>query len=208
MQLQGIEYHEGFIHNIKNTDVAYVIYVPIPHNFFVGNCPKIGTIHAFVFLDELQHPEVRNMSYMKYAKKIGFFAIGPDVESTNNVKSLGFITDVRKLIRLYLKMHTLVYASRTDVFPLTLLEAAACRVPIIAFPTRAIRGLGLPLFYATSTNEFAQKINEIQDMWQAKKEDYVKLADIVRVEMIAYDVNKVFPKFLDVLKEVAAFSAS
>jgi len=66
----------------------------------------------------------------------------------------------------------------------------------------------LPLFYATSTNEFAQKINEIQDMWQAKKEDYVKLADIVRVEMIAYDVNKVFPKFLDVLKEVAAFSAS
>lgn len=71
MQLQGIEYHEGFIHNIKNTDVAYVIYAPIVHNFFVGNCPKIGAIHAFVFLDELQHPEIRNMSYMNFAKEFG-----------------------------------------------------------------------------------------------------------------------------------------
>jgi len=297
MSLQGIEYHENLIHNINNADVAYFIYAPILHNLFVGSCPKIGAIHAFVFLDELQHPEVRRMSYVNFAnefgiprfmshlyfrrvkhkrlngfdaihvinkealrsfqgknkvyyvpnwidtshfkptenknekfsvlftgrkakgfssfvkiaeflkeKEIDFFAIGPDVESVNNVKSLGFITDVKTLISLYSKMHLLIYTSGIDVFPLTLLEAAACKVPIIAFPTKAIKGLNLPLFYATSTNEFAQKINEIQDMWQAKKEDYLKLADRMRVEIIRYDVNIVFPKFLSMLKEVAACS--
>jgi len=299
MQLQGIEYHESFIHNIKNADVAYVVYAPIVHNFFVGNCPKIGAIHAFVFLDELQHPEITNMSYVNFVKEFGiprfisrlyfnrlehkrlngfdgihvinkeafrkfqgkkrvyyvpnwidtsyfkpieeknekfsvlftgrktkgfssfvkiadylkekeidFFAIGPDVESTNNVKSLGFITDVKKLIWLYSKMHILVYTSRIDVFPLTLLEASACKVPIIAFPTKAIKGLDLPLFYATSTNEFAQKIYQIQDMWKTKKEDYLKLADSMRVEATRYDVNNVFPKFLDMLREVATLSAN
>jgi len=298
-QLQGIKYHENFIHSIKNVDVSYFIYAPLVHNFFVGNCPKIGAIHAFVFLDELQHSEIKHMTHTNFIKEFGilrfishlyfdkvehkypngfdaiqvinrealrkfhgkkrvyyipnwidtslfkpvedknerfsvlftgrkakgfpsfvkiadllkekgidFFAIGPDVESVNNVRSLGFITDVKKLINLYSKMHLLVYTSKIDVFPLTLLEATACKVPVIAFPTKAIKGLALPLFYATSTNEFAQKILQIQDMWQTKKDDYLKLTDSIRVETIKYDVNNVFPKFLDMLKEVAAFSTS
>jgi len=297
--LQGIEYHESFIHKIRDADVAYFVYAPLVHNLFAGKFPRIGALHAFVFLDELQHTEIRTMSHANFIrcfgfsrfvsniyfdkiekkklrgfdavhvinnealklfngekrvyyvpnwidtsrfkpveekgtkfsvlftgrrtkgfftfveianllknKEIDFIAIGPDLESTENVKNLGFITDVEELIRLYSKVHLLVYTSKTDVFPLTLLEAAACKIPIVALPTRAIQGLNLPLFYATSVKEFAQVICELQNVWQTRKEDYIKLAEGMRSEAIQYDLNNVFPKFLDMLKEVAMLSAS
>jgi glycosyltransferase involved in cell wall biosynthesis len=141
-------------------------------------------------------------------KEIDFIAIGPDLESTGNVKNLGFITDVEELVRLYSKVHFLVYTSKTDVFPLTLLEAAACKIPIVALPTRAIQGLNLPLFYATSVKEFAEVIFELQKVWQTRKEDYAKLAEEMRARAAQYDLNNVFPKFLDMLKEVATLSAN
>jgi len=297
--LQDVEYHENFIHNIRDVDVAYFVYAPLVHNLFVGKFPRIGAIHAFVFLDELQHTEIRTMSHANFIrcfgfsrfisnlyfdkfeknklrgfdavhvinnealklfhgekrlyyvpnwidtsrfrsvedkgtrfsvlftgrrakgfstfveiahllrnKEIDFIAIGPDLESIGNVKNLGFITDVEELIRLYSKVHLLVYTSKTDVFPLTLLEAAACKIPIVALPTKAIQGLNLPLFYATSVKEFAQVICELQNVWQTRREHYIKLSDGMRAEAIKYDLNDVFPKFLDMLKEVATLSAN
>lgn len=297
--LQGIEYHESFIHNIRDADVSYFVYAPLVHNLFVGKSPRIGALHAFVFLDELQHTEIRTISHADFIrcfgfsrfvsniyfdrfekrklrgfdavhvinrealklfngekrvyyvpnwidtsrfkpveekstkfsvlfagrrtkgfstfveianllknKEIDFIAIGPDLESTGNVKNLGFITDVEELIRLYSKVHFLVYTSKIDVFPLTLLEAAACKIPIVALPTRAIQGLNLPLFYATSVKEFAQVTCELQNVWHTRREHYIKLSDGMRAEAIKYDLNDVFPKFLDMLKEVATLSAN
>lgn len=293
--LRDIEYHEGFIHNIKNADVAYFVYAPLVRNLFIGKCPRIGAIHAFVFLDELQHSDVRTMNQVDFLKEFGFsrfvsslyfnrfergklngfdaihainsealqsfphegarvyyvpnwidtsrfnavaeknerfqvlftgrrskgfstfveiayllrnreidfLAIGPDLESTKNVKHLGFIADVEELIKLYSRVHALVYTSKIDVFPLTLLEAAACKIPIIASPTGALHGLGLPLIYAKSLNEFAQAICNLQDSWQMRREAYDIMAERMRTEATKYDVNNVFPKFLDMLKEVA-----
>ncbi len=295
--LQDIEYHENFIHNIRDVDVAYFIYAPLVHNLFVGEFPRIGGIHAFVFLSELQHIEIgtmndanfiRNFGISRFiskfcfekiekkklsgfdaihvineeafklfrgekrvyyvpnwidtlhfrpvedkgsrfsvlfsgrrtkgfstfaevanllrTKEIDFIAIGPDLESTGNVKNLGLITDVEQLIRLYSNVHLLAYTSKTDVFPLTLLEAAACKVPIVALQTRAIQGLNMPLFYATSVKDFAGLIVKFQNIWQKRRENYIKLSDRMRAEAIKYDVNDVFPKFVDMLKEVAMLS--
>jgi len=295
--LHGIEYHESFIHRIQNVDIAYFIYAPLVHNLFLGKFPRIGAIHAFVFLDELQHTDVRTMSHCNFIKEFGFskfvsnvyfdkfekrklngfdavhvinnealrlfqckkqvyyvpnwidtsqfkpaeennerfsvlftgrrakgfstysdvanllkkeeidfYAIGPDLESTGNVKNLGFITDVEELVRIYSRVHALVYTSRIDVFPLTLLEAAACRVPIIALPTKAIQGLDLPLFYATSITGFSKTICELHSLWRDDLEQHHKLAGRMRDEAMKYDVNTVFPKFLEMLREVAEFS--
>ncbi len=295
--LQGIEYHESLVHRIHDVDVAYFIYAPLVHNLFLGSFPKIGALHAFVFLEELQHDEIRTMNHVSFVKQFGlsrflsnlyfdrfdkrqmngfdaihvinreaqalingkkrvyyvpnwvdvsrfqpireketrfsvlfagrrtkgfstfveianllskdgidFLAVGPDLEGTQNVKNLGFITDANELIDLYSKVHVLVYTSRIDVFPLTLLEAAACKVPIVALPTRAIQGLNLPLSYATSAKEFAQVIFKLQNAWQTRGEDYTELAEGMRAGAMQYDVNSVFPKFLDMLKEVAMLS--
>jgi glycosyltransferase involved in cell wall biosynthesis len=290
--LQGINYNENIIHNINDSDVAYFIYAPLVHHLFIGRCPKIAAIHAFVFANELQHPEIKSMNYVDYGKEFGFskflsrlyfnknkklkdfnaihvvnrqalkiflenkhlyyvpnwidtslykpveeknqkfsvlftgrktkgflffvkiaellkneeinfLAIGPDLESVSNVKNLGFITDVEELISLYSKVHTLVYASKIDVFPLTLLEASACKVPIIALPTGAVKGLDLPLFYATSIQEFAEVICQLQHMWKTKRDDFNKIANNMREQVMKYDVNNVFPKFLEMLTEVA-----
>jgi len=291
--LQGIEYHENLIHHIHDVDVAYFVYAPFVHKFFVGKFPRVGALHAFVFLNELQHDEIRTMSHVDFIKEFGFsrfisnlyfdrfdkrelsgfdaihvinreaqalingkkrvyyvpnwidtsrfqpvreketrfsvlfvgrrtkgfstfveiahllrnkeidfIAIGPDLEDTENVKNLGLITDVKELIELYSRVHFLVYTSKIDVFPLTLLEAAACKIPIVALPTKAIQGLNLPLFYATSVNEFAKVICELENAWQTR-EDYAKLAESMRTGAMQYDLNTIFPKFLDMLKEVA-----
>jgi len=295
--LRGIEYKENFIHKINDADVVYFIYAPLVHNLFIGEFPKIGAIHAFVFLNELQSNEIRAMDYTNFlkcfgllrftskiyfdkfrerelhcfdavhvinrealrllcgekrvyyvpnwidtscfkpleeknarftvlysgrrakgfstfveiadllkTKEIDFVAIGPDLINTGNVKNLGFITDVEELIQLYSKVHLLVYTSRADVFPLTLLEASACKTPIVTLPTRAIRGLGLPAFYATSVKNFAQVICRLQIMWEKRREQYLKLCERVRLEAVKYDVKKVFQKFLGMLKEVASLS--
>lgn len=295
--LRGIEYNENFIHKIRDADVVYFIYAPLVHNLFVGEFPKIGAIHAFVFLNELQSNEIRAMDYTNFLKcfgllrftskiyfdkfrekelrcfdavhvinrealrllcgekrayyipnwidtsrfkpleekkarftvlysgrkakgfstfvniaeflktsEIDFVAVGPDLINIGNVKNLGFITDVEKLVRLYSKVHLLVYTSKVDVFPLTLLEASACKTPIVTLPTRAIHGLNLPVFYAASVKDFAQVIRELQIMWEKRREQYLKLCEKMRLEAVKYDVKEVFPKFLDMLKEVASLS--
>jgi glycosyltransferase involved in cell wall biosynthesis len=292
-----VEYKENFIHKIQDVDVMYFIYAPFVHKLFIGEFPRIGAIHAFVFLSELQSTEIRNMSYIKFlkgfgftrltskiyfdkfrekelrsfdaihvinrealklfqnekrvyyvpnwidtscfkpteekrtrftvlysgrrskgfstfveianlfkAKEIDFIAVGPDLINIGNVKNLGFITNVEKLIRLYSKVHLLVYTSKVDVFPLTLLEASACKTPIVTLPTRAIKGLNLPVLYATSVKDFAQIIWRLQNMWEKRREQYLKLCDKMRLEVKKYDLNNVFPKFLDMLKEVASLS--
>ncbi|MGQ9538772.1 MAG: glycosyltransferase family 4 protein [Candidatus Bathycorpusculaceae bacterium] len=295
--LRDIEYNENFIHKIDDADVVYFIYAPLVHNLFMGKFPKIGAIHAFVFLNELQSREIRAMDYTSFLKcfgllrfmskiyfdkfrerelrcfdavhvinrealrilcgekrvyyvpnwidtsrfkpleeknakftvlysgrrskgfstfikianfikseKVDFIAVGPDLIDTGKVKYLGFITDVERLIRLYSKVHLLVYTSKVDVFPLTLLEASACKTPIVTLPTRAIRGLDLPVFYATSAKGLAQVICKLQIMWEKRKEQYLKLCERVRLEVAKYDAKEVFPKFLNMLKEVASLS--
>lgn len=292
--LGGIEYHEGFLHNIDDADVAYCIYAPIAHHFFRGDCPKIGAIHAFVFAEELQHSQIQSMNSVTFVKNFGvsrfaaslyfnkvirknlncfdavhiinkeclkmslrtkrvyyipnwidtsifkptkdkdekfsalfigrrtkgfltfvkiaqllkhhdvnFFAVGPDVESIDNVKSLGLVTDVKELVRLYSSVHVLIYPSEIDVFPLTLLESCACETPVLALPTKAIEGLDLPIFYAPSIESFAQNVKDLKNMWQKAKDNYIKLTKEIRANMMKYDVNQVFPRYLGMLKEVS-----
>jgi glycosyltransferase involved in cell wall biosynthesis len=293
--VQGIEYQEGFFHDIGDADVAYFMYAPLVHNFFRGDCPKIAGIHAFVFAEELQHSGIQSMNFIVFIRKFGlsrfvanfyfnniirknlrcydavhiinkeclklplrtnciyyipnwidtsvfkpneeknekfsalfvgrktkgfstfvkiaqllkhhdidFFAIGSDLESNHNVKSLGLVTDVKELVRLYSKVHVLIYTSEIDVFPLSLLEACACETPVLALPTKAIEGLDLPISYASSVESFAQKLIELKAMWQSAKENYVKLTRGIRADVLKYDVNKVFPKYLAMLKEVSS----
>ncbi|MBX5321869.1 MAG: glycosyltransferase family 4 protein [Candidatus Bathyarchaeota archaeon] len=292
-----VRYKENFIHKIQDADVMYFIYAPLVHKLFMGESPKIGALHAFVFLNELQSTEIRNMGYVNFLKGFGFskfaskiyfdkfrerelrsfdaihvinkeaikilsgekqvyyvpnwidtsrfkpleeknvrftvlysgrrskgfstfveiasllgtkdidfIAVGPDLMNTGNVKNLGFITDVEKLVRLYSKVHLLVYTSMVDVFPLTLLEASACKTPIVSLPTKAIRGLDLPVLHATSVKDFAHVIRKLQNMWEKRREQYLKLCERMRLEVVKYDVKEVFPKFLDMLKEVASLS--
>lgn len=295
--LRGIEYNEGFIHKINDADVVYFIYAPFVHNLFICEFPKIGAIHTFVFLNELQSNEIRAMDYTNFLKRFGllrftskiyfdkfrerelrcfdavhvinrealrlfcgekrvyyvpnwidtsrfkpleeknakftvlysgrrskgfstfvkiadllktkeidFVAVGPDLINIGNVKNLGFITDVEKLVRLYSRVHLLAYTSEVDVFPLTLLEMSACETPIVTLPTRAIRGLDLPVFYATSAKEFSHVICRLHNVWQKRRENFLKICERMRLETMKYDLKNVFPKFLDMLKEVASLS--
>jgi glycosyltransferase involved in cell wall biosynthesis len=292
--LDGIEYHEGFYHDIGDADISYCVYAPIVHNLFKGDCPRIAAVHAFVFARELQHPEVQSMNSVNFFRRFGlsrfatnfyfskvvrrnltsfdavhvinkeclnmslkakrlyyipnwidsslfkptrdkdpvfsalfigrktkgfstfvriakshrienvnFFAIGPDIENCSNVQSLGFITDTKELVDLYSRVHVIVYTSEIDVFPLTLLEACSCGTPVLALPTKAIEGLDLSVFYALSIDQFTERIADLQKMWRRERETYSTLTKKVRADVMKYDVNRVFPNYLSMLKEVS-----
>ncbi|HVP92264.1 MAG TPA: glycosyltransferase family 4 protein [Acidobacteriota bacterium] len=292
--LDGIEYHEGFLHDVDDADIAYFVFAPFVLNFFKGDCPKIGAVHAFVFAVELQHAEVQSMNSVNFVRRFGlsrfaanlyfnkimrrnltsfdaihvinreclnmslrakklyyipnwidtslfkpttdkdtdfsalfvgrknkgfstfakiarslknkdinFFAIGADIESVDNVQSLGFITNAKELIDLYSRVHVIVYTSEIDVFPLTLLEACSCGTPVLALPTKAIEGLDLSIFYAPSTDQFIWKIADLQKMWQRQRDTYSALTEKIRADGMKYDVNRIFPKYLAMLREVS-----
>lgn len=293
--LQGIRHREALFHDISDVDLAYFIYAPIVHHFFRGACPKIAGIHAFVFVEELQHPEIQHMRSADFIRKFGwsrflsqlyfnnvmkknlssfdavhvinkeamkmdfhnrqvhyapnwidtslfkpkgekddrfsalfigrrakgfrtflevaellkqqnidFFAIGPDVGSVKTVRSLGFITDVDELVRLYSKVHALIYTSEVDVFPLTLLESCACETPVVALKTKAIEGLGLPIFRVSSPSAIARKVVELKELWKNENEKYSSLVQGIRADVLTYDVTEVFPRYLRMFQEVAS----
>ncbi len=293
-QLEGIEYHENLMHIIRDVDIGYFIYAPLVSRLFRGQFPRIGALHAFVFLNDLQHSHIKNMKRADFIRKFGYMrfltslyynsshaklsefdaihvinrkaqsllpegkkvfyipnwidcsrfkpnmernkgfsvlfvgrrnkgfstyvevanllegeeiefnAIGPDLESTRNVKYLGLITDIEELVKLYSSTQALVYTSQIDVFPLTVLEAAACEVPIIALQTGAIEGLDLPLLYATSAEGFAKTVRDLRNMKRTNEQEYTELTRNMRKGALKYDLKTVFPAFLNMLIEVAS----
>ena len=53
------------------------------------------------------------------------------------VEYLGFVRDIQKA-NLFNKSHMLIFPSKKDVFPLTILEALSYGIPTLAFNTGAI----------------------------------------------------------------------
>ncbi len=292
---KDIEYHEGFLHKIDDADIGYFVYAPLVHKLFIGNFRRVGALHSFVFLTEMQSDRIRSMNSAGFMKQFGFLrfisktyfdkfgdkdlsrfnavhvinkealkfirrkkvyyipnwidtsrfrplkeknekftvifsgrrskgfptfakitqllrneeidfiSLGSDLPKVKNVKNFGFITDIEKLIKVYSSAHLLVHTSEVDVFPLTLLEAAACQTPIVALPTKAVQGLELPVFYAGSANQFALVICMLRDIWHKKREKFLEMCKRMRLKVVKhYDMNRVFPRFLGMLREVAS----
>jgi hypothetical protein len=84
-----------------------------------------------------------------------------------------------------------------------LLEACSCGTPVLALPTKAIEGLDLSIFYAPSTDQFIWKIADLQKMWQRQRDTYSALTEKIRADGMKYDVNRIFPKYLAMLREVS-----
>jgi len=122
-------------------------------------------------------------------------------EGMRFVEGTGFLND-NKLAETYSSSHLVIYPSRMDTFGGVILEAAACGTPVITTPLPAHQ-LNLPLLYADKISDYIRATVAIYNMWKQQMGLYEKLARIQYEQALKYDVEKVFPKFELMLKQVA-----
>lgn len=119
------------------------------------------------------------------------------------VKGLGFLDD-ENLAKTYSKAHVTIYPSIADTFGLVIPESMACGTPVISTPIPAHLGLGLPILYATNVEDFVKKMQYVHDLWRIKSDEYGELCLRSYWGALKYDVEVMFPKFEDMLTEVAS----
>jgi glycosyltransferase involved in cell wall biosynthesis len=125
-----------------------------------------------------------------------FLWAGGHLNGSNDIiRGLGYIVSEAKLSKIYSSAHVTLYPSRSDTFGLTIVESLACGTPVITTPIETHKSLGLPLIYASTSEEFVQRILEIKRMYERTPEEYKRLVDEGRraVER-QYDIRIVLPQ--------------
>lgn len=117
------------------------------------------------------------------------------------VEGTGFLDD-NELAEAYSTSHLVIYPSRMDTFGGVILEAAACGTPVITTSLPAHQ-LNLPLIYADKIGDYIRATVAIYNMWKQQTGEYEKLARLLYEQALKYDVEKIFPKFELMLRQVA-----
>jgi glycosyltransferase involved in cell wall biosynthesis len=119
------------------------------------------------------------------------------------VKGLSYISDSRKLAKIYSSAHLVVYPSIIDTFGLVIVEALACGTPVLTTSILPHRYLDLPLFYANNINEYLRKILSIHKVWENDNQKYIKVIKSGMIDVKKYDKKIIFPKLEDMLIRTA-----
>ena len=122
--------------------------------------------------------------------------------SADGVNGLGFVSE-DKLPEVYSRAHVLVNPTVVDTFGLVILESLACGTPVITTPIPAHLGLELPVFLASSTDDFIRATMRIHALWSRDSQTYDRICREARNAATKYDVEHVFPRIERMLLEVA-----
>ncbi|MEM4655246.1 MAG: glycosyltransferase family 4 protein [Thermosphaera sp.] len=136
----------------------------------------------------------------KHLGNVKFLATGVKGNIDGIIEGLGLVHD-NFLSDLYSSAWVVIYPSRVDTFGKVILEAMSSGTPVITTPIPSHIHLNLPVHYASTPEEISQKVIHILRM---PEDEYKSLCVNSRRSIIEqYDVEKVFPKFEQMLKEVA-----
>ncbi|MCD6524982.1 MAG: glycosyltransferase family 4 protein [Thermococcus sp.] len=131
-----------------------------------------------------------------------FWALGGD-ESVGPVKGLGYLTG-NALVEAYSRAHLTIYPSKADTFGRVNVESCACGTPVLTTPIPAHKAQELPVGYASSVEEYVSEVMRMAELWERRREEYMRLSGSVRrAIMDKYDVSVVVPIFESMLREVA-----
>ena len=120
--------------------------------------------------------------------------------------SLGYVTDVRKIVCAYRAADIFVMPSLSENLPNTIMEAMACGVPCVGFNTG-----GIPEMIDHRKNGYVAKYRDAADLaegmrWTLAEADYDALArDAVRKVTSSYSQQSVALKYIEVYNQAIAF---
>jgi glycosyltransferase involved in cell wall biosynthesis len=184
---------------------AYCIPNWIQTNIFKPTCKKSQRF-TLLFVGR-QRREKGWKTFLEICKQFSASGIDADFQCTgpsaDGVNGLGFVSEDR-LPEVYSRAHVLVNPTLVDTFGLTILESLACGTPVATTPTPAHLGLELPLFLATTTDDFVRVTIKIHDLWSRDPHSYDIICREARNTATKYGVEHVFPRVEKMFLEVAA----
>jgi glycosyltransferase involved in cell wall biosynthesis len=145
--------------------------------------------------------------FLEIRKRFSASGIDADFQCTGSsaegVHGLGFVSEDR-LPEVYSRAHLLVNPTVVDTFGLVILESLVCGIPVATTPIPAHLGLGLPLFLASTTDDFVRATTKIYTLWSRDSASYGRICWEARNAATKYDVERVFPRIERMFLEVAA----
>jgi len=118
------------------------------------------------------------------------------------IEGLGFL-DERDLAEHFSKAHITVHPSLADTFGNVIVESMACGTPVITTPIPAHKDIGGPQIFAQPDPEaVANKIIEVYELWRWDPKDYQNLSRDCMRSAQKYSVNRVFPQFIYMLRDL------
>lgn len=143
----------------------------------------------------------------KDINKIRQFA-GMD-EHINNFKFFGNIINFNesifpnsKLIKIYKKHHIYVSLSRIEAFPMTLMEALACELPVLSFNTRGGSEIVVNNFNGILVKEYSEiKMANNIVSYQKKNVHKIHRKNTLK-SVLKYDLTNISKKIIRIYKEI------
>jgi glycosyltransferase involved in cell wall biosynthesis len=75
-------------------------------------------------------------------ESVFFVGVGnSDIKATENIKPIGFISNKKSLVEIFNLADVFLYTSLVEIMPLTVIEAMACGLPVVAFNVQGVNEL-------------------------------------------------------------------
>lgn len=207
----------------ENIPKAKVSMIP---NFVYGEQgkPKPNSRFTVLFVGRLQTHQkgidllrhiIENTISKNYNIAFRIAGSGGDGEETikllqkkypENVRMLGFIGP-RKLNNEYNSASLLIFPSRAEAFPLTLLEAQGHGLPVIAYDIKGPNDLMRKEFQGRliapfDSKEFAKEIINYYKLWASSRKRYAGMKKkIIKNIYSLYSTEKIIPKLAELFDE-------
>jgi glycosyltransferase involved in cell wall biosynthesis len=184
------------LRSIKHKN-KYFIPNPIDDTVFQPRCKKEPKTLLYVG----RHSAVKGWDvFLRIAKELqpkGYtaFYTGPDeqIEFALPVKETA---NPYLLSQAYSRCSVLISPAMIDTFGNVLVESLLCGTPAITTPTPVHKGLGLPLYYASTPSEFISQIEKIS-------QNHVD-GNYLRQSAMKYSLSHLGPKYEEMFRRVAS----
>lgn len=205
--------YKGHVYNIPNflySEKIYKMETKSSKKFVVLFVGRLSIYHKG--LDLLKEVIIKTLSKNN---KIIFHIIGSGEEGKEliskiqnqfykNVFYKGFLWKA-DLEKEYINSSIFILTSRSEAFPLVILEAQAHGLPVISFnisgPNEIIEGLSGKLIKRFNTREFSDAILEYYELWRNNKLDYKLKNKIINKTFDKYSDKIIIPQLVEMLSE-------
>lgn len=132
---------------------------------------------------------------LKITNEIDFVAVGATDSHIDNVISVPYVSDEIELAKIYSSAHLTLVPSRSENFPLTILESLSCGTEVLTSKIDNIVSLKLPVHYAETANEFVSKIISLYTEWNLSKSTSVDKKNSLIKSVRGYSFDEISKEF-------------